>query len=252
MPRFFIEVSYHGASYSGFQVQENANTIQAEVERALAIYFRLKVETTGSSRTDAGVHAHQNYFHFDIPLKNEQVQASLYGLNAILPDDISVRRIIEVADHAHCRFDAKSRTYKYIIYQDKSPFLLDRGYHYPYPLQLERLNDAAKLLMQYNDFQTFSKKHVQVKDFNCKLYESEWQMEEEGQIVYRVKGNRFLRGMVRGLVGTMLKVGNGKLSIEEFREIIEGRNQMKADFSTPGKGLILLEVEYDVEKIKKK
>jgi tRNA pseudouridine38-40 synthase len=155
MPRFFIEVSYHGESYSGFQVQENSNTIQAEVERALAIYFRLQVEATGSSRTDAGVHAEQNYFHVDLPFENEQVQLSLYGLNAILPADIAIKRIIEVTDQAHCRFDAKSRTYKYIVYQNKSPFLLDRGYHYPYRLQLGKLNEAAQILMEYSDFQTF-------------------------------------------------------------------------------------------------
>jgi len=252
MSRFFIEVSYHGASYSGFQVQSNANTIQSELERALAIYFRLKVELTGSSRTDAGVHAHQNYFHFDINLEADQVISCIYGINAILPVDISVKNIIEVKDDAHCRFDAISRTYKYLIYRDKSPFLLDRGYHYPYPLQLDKMNEAAKLLMQYSDFQTFSKKHVQVKNFVCNIEESEWQIEGEGVISYRVKGNRFLRGMVRGLVGTMLNVGNGKNTTEEFRTIIESKDQAKADFSTPGKGLFLVEVMYDFEKIKKK
>lgn len=243
MARFFMALSYLGENYSGFQIQQNAITIQSEVETAMKIYFRKEIELTGSSRTDAGVHARNNYFHFDIDLDENHVIKSVYRLNAILPDGISILRIFKVNGSAHCRFDALSRTYYYHVHQKKNPFLHKRSFFYPYPLSLEKLNEAAQVILANKDFESFSKKHVQVKDFHCAISNSCW-IERDGMFVYHVTGNRFLRGMVRGLVGTMLRVGTGKLSLDEFIEVMGSRDQTKVDFSVPGYGLFLEQVAY--------
>jgi pseudouridylate synthase I len=241
MLRYFLEVAYKGTKYSGFQVQQNANTIQAEVEKAFFILHRKKVQLTGSSRTDAGVHALQNFFHFDFeyPLHNQFV----YKINAILPPDIVIKSIKQVSNEAHCRFDAISREYQYCIYQYKNPFLQDRAYYYPYKLDVSKLNDAASLLPGYSDFTSFSKRNTQVKTFNCKLYKSVWRMENE-MLMYNVCANRFLRGMVRALTATMLKVGRQNLSVEEFKRVIELKDCTKASFAVPAHGLFLSNVYY--------
>lgn len=243
MTRYFIEVSYKGTNYSGFQVQKNANSIQAEIEKALAIFFKQSFSLTGSSRTDAGVHALQNYFHLDSDIVFEEKKGFVYNLNCILPLDIVIKRIFEVNENAHCRFDAISRQYKYYIFRNKNPFLQDRAFYYPYPLDIDKLNDAAKLLMNYKDFTSFSKRNTEVKDFICDLKKSEW-IEEEETLVYSVEANRFLRGMVKGLVGTMLRVGTDKMTLNEFEDIIKKRDCTKADFSVDSKGLFLVSVNY--------
>lgn len=243
MPRYFIEVSYKGTRYSGFQIQKNANTIQAEVEKALEIYFKQSFSLTGSSRTDAGVHALQNYFHFDVSSLLNINQRYVYNLNAILPDDIVVHRIFEVANEAHCRFDACSREYTYYIYRKKNPFLEDRAFFYPYKLDLDKLQQAADLIKNTKDFTSFSKRNTQVNDFLCEILESRW-IEENETLVYQVKANRFLRGMVKGLVGTMLKVGRNKIDLQEFSRIIKSKDCSKADFSVDSKGLFLVAVDY--------
>lgn len=244
MPRYFLELAYLGTGYSGFQVQDNAHTVQAEVEMALRTLFRHEFELTGASRTDSGVHAMQNFFHFDTA---ETISAKhSYNLNALLPPDISIRGIYEVPPGAHCRFDAVSREYKYYVYQQKNPFLTDRGWLYPYPLDMGILEQAASLLMSYEDFASFSKRNTQVKTFVCAIQRSEWAW--EGQtLVYTVRANRFLRGMVRGLVGTMLKAGRGQLSMAEFAAVIESKDCTRADFSTPAQGLFLVSVRYPAE-----
>lgn len=245
MARYFIEVSYKGANYAGFQIQQNANSIQAEVERALKILFKQDFQLTCSSRTDAGVNAFQNFFHFDstdLPAENK-VSDSIYNLNAILPDDIVVQSIKKVADDAHCRFDAIARSYRYNVYRTKNPFIADRAYYFPYKLDVDRLKEVASLLLEYEDFTSFSKRNTQVKTFNCKIIQSDW-IQEEDMLVYRVTGNRFLRGMVRGLVGTMLKVGTQKITINDFREIILSKDCTRADFSVPPQGLFLEQVLY--------
>ncbi|MBV9988323.1 MAG: tRNA pseudouridine(38-40) synthase TruA [Chitinophagaceae bacterium] len=242
--RYFLELSYKGTAYSGFQVQENAPTVQAELERAMQTLFRQSFGLTGSSRTDAGVHALQNFFHFDTELVIEN--RSVYNLNAILPADISVKGIYEVPADAHCRFSAVAREYKYFIYRDKNPFLDDRAWQYPYPLDLPGLQQAASLLFDYQDYTTFSKRNTQVKTYDCTILASEW-IEEGEMLVYQVKANRFLRGMVRGLVGTMLKLGRGQLGLAEFRGIIESRDSSRADFTTPAKGLFLQEVSFPAD-----
>ena len=240
MPRYLIEVSYKGTNYSGFQVQQNANSIQAEIEKALEIFYKQKFELTGSSRTDAGVHALQNFFHFD---NDAELKDGSYNLNAILPGDIVVKRILKVNDNAHCRFDALSREYHYFIYQNKNPFLEDRAYYVPYTIDLTLLNQAAKELINHKDFTSFSKRNTQVNTFICDIYMSEW-VEEGGCLIYKVKASRFLRGMVKGLVGTMLLVGKKKISLQEFTAIVEAKDCTKADFSVASNGLFLVKVAF--------
>jgi tRNA pseudouridine38-40 synthase len=243
MPRYFLEVAYKGTNYSGFQIQDNAPSIQHRVEKALEIFLRQRLTLTSSSRTDAGVHAFQNFFHFDYEGVIDRRQ--LYNINAILPGDIVLKEVRPVAPEAHCRFDALSREYRYYLYGRKNPFLDDRAWFYPYTLDREKLAAAAALLMEYQDFTAFSKRNTQVKTFNCTLFESAWGEGENG-LVYTVKANRFLRGMVRGLVGTMLRVGRGKLSIEEFGGILRQKDNRLADFSAPGHGLFLYQVYFPV------
>ena len=241
MSRYFLEVAYKGTNYSGVQIQHNANSIQAELEKALQIFFKKTFTLTCASRTDAGVHALQNFFHFDT--EKLSVNDLLYSLNAILPHDIVIKNIASVKQDAHCRFDAIEREYNYFIYQNKDPFLQDRAYYFPYKLDIQKLQEAAKELLNYQDFTSFSKRNTQVRNFLCTIYKSEWVKQNES-IMYRVVANRFLRGMVRGLVGTMVKIGTGKIFLSEFRTIIENRKSSMADFSAPSQGLFLTSITY--------
>jgi tRNA pseudouridine38-40 synthase len=241
MSRYFLEVSYKGTNYSGFQIQKNANSIQAEIEHALQILQKEKIALTGSSRTDAGVHALQNFFHFDFD--GEIHTHFVYKMNAILPADIVVQKLIPVKANAHCRFDSMSREYKYFIYRHKDPFLKDRAFYFPYKLNVELMQQAATIIKQYTDFAAFSKRNTQVKTFNCCIMESKWAWDDECLVFY-VKANRFLRGMVRALVATMLKIGRGKMTITEFKNVIEERDCSKASFAAPSQGLFLVSVSY--------
>jgi tRNA pseudouridine38-40 synthase len=241
MQRYFLEVAYKGTAYSGFQVQQNANSIQAEVENALQILFRQTFTLTGSSRTDAGVHALQNFFHFDTDIAI--TKKNLYNLNSLLPQDIAAKNFFKVDEDAHCRFEAISREYKYFLYNTKDPFINQTAYYYPYKLNLELLRQAAQLLTTHTDFTAFSKRRTQVKHFLCNIHHSQWSREND-QLVYHVISNRFLRGMVRGLVATMLKVGRGLLSLEAFNQILENKNPYAADFSAPAHGLFLIGVNF--------
>lgn len=241
MPRYFLEVSYNGSNYSGFQKQKNANSIQTEIEKVLMILQKQVIELTGSSRTDAGVHALQNYFHFNFD--GDIYPQFVYKMNALLPADIVVKHLTKVADDAHCRFDAVSRAYRYHIYNKKNPFLKDRAFYYPFALNIEMLKKAADMMCEFNDFTTFSKRNTQVRSFVCNIQESRW-IEEKDVLVYYVKANRFLRGMVRGLTGTMLQVGRGKISLDDLHNIINARDCSKANFSVPSKGLFLMNVSY--------
>lgn len=239
--RYFLEVSYKGTVYSGFQEQDNANTIQAEVSKAFGILIKEEVQFTGSSRTDAGVHALQNFFHFDtaLDLKPEL----LYNLNAILPPDISGKNLFRVKEDAHCRFDAICREYRYYIYQNKNPFLTDRAYFFPYKLDKELMQQAAEMIKGITDFKSFSKRKTQVKSFSCDIVESKWGEENEC-LVYRVRANRFLRGMVRALTATMLQLGRQKIDIDQFNNIIQAKDCTQANFAVPAHGLFLTEVQY--------
>lgn len=241
MSRYFLEVKYKGTEYSGFQSQANANTIQAEVEKVFAILQRERVIMTGSSRTDAGVHALQNYFHFDY--SGIIHPHFVYKMNSILPSDIVISTIFSVADNCHCRFDAVSRHYHYYVYQYKDPFLKDRAFYFPYKLDFKKMQEAATLIKDYQDFTSFSKRNTQAKTFVCEIMESDW-LCKGNQLIYSVKANRFLRGMVRALVATMLQVGRNKLSIEDYKSIIQAKDCTKANFAAPAKGLFLDAVAY--------
>jgi tRNA pseudouridine38-40 synthase len=241
MSRYFLELSYKGTAYSGFQVQANANSVQAEIEKAFLIYFRQPVPMTGASRTDAGVHARQNYFHFDF--EEPVMPEVIYRLNAILPEDISIRRIIPVPAEAHCRFDAESREYRYYIYREKDPFLQDRAYYYPYRMDWELLRATAARIKEMTGFDAFCKRNSQVKHHRCTVFESDW--EKEGNcMVYHIRANRFLRGMVRGLAGTMLLAGRGIISLEEFEKIAREKDRSRVNFNVPARGLFLEKLRY--------
>ncbi|HVF82228.1 MAG TPA: tRNA pseudouridine synthase A, partial [Flavisolibacter sp.] len=191
MSRYFIEVAYKGTRYSGFQVQENSNTIQAEVEKAFQIFQRLPVQLTGSSRTDAGVHAIQNFFHFDF---DDELHAQfIYKMNAILPKDIVVTNIYTMSSEAHCRFDAASREYIYRIQKFKNPFFTATALYYPYKLNIASMQEGAEYLLSQTNFFSFSKTNTQVNNFKCTILKSEW-IQNEDELVYKIEANRFLRG----------------------------------------------------------
>ncbi|RYD69777.1 MAG: tRNA pseudouridine(38-40) synthase TruA [Sphingobacteriales bacterium] len=245
MPRYFIELAYKGTNYAGFQKQNNANTIQAELEKALAIYYRTDFELTGSSRTDAGVHARQNFFHFDTMAFDDQpdLNKSAYHLNAILPADIVVKSVFKVEDQAHCRFDALFRRYEYRIYQQKDPFQQELAYHYPYKLNKDILIETSAELLNHTDFESFAKRNNQVFTHNCTIISSNWSFNSD-HLIYTVQANRFLRGMVKGLVGTMLKAATKGHSLDHFRQIILSKNPSRAEFAVPSNGLTLMEVGF--------
>lgn len=242
MPRYFIEVSYVGTAFHGSQIQGTDTTVQYELNKAFAVLFRREIASWGASRTDEGVHATGNFYHVD--LDEELTQRHLYSLNAILPHTMSVVQIYTpVKDDANARFDAVQRQYRYRIYHRKNPFLFERAYHFPYQFDDSVLDQTASILTEYNDFESFSKRNAQTKTYLCSLHRSEWQR-HGAELQYVVWGNRFLRGMVRALVGTQLRVARGKHSISQFRDIIESRDCSRVDFSVPGFGLYLERVVY--------
>ena len=239
--RYFIEVKYKGTNYAGFQIQNNAATIQSEVQRVLKIYFKKEFKLTGSSRTDAGVHANQNYFQVDF--EETLPEKILYSLNALLPFDIAIKSIVRVKDDAHARFDALSREYVYNICSIKNPFAFEIAWFYPYTVDVQILQAAAAILMEHKDFTSFAKRNSQVHTHDCTIFQSEW-IETAHGLTYRVKANRFLRGMVRGMVGTMLQTGRGALSLGDFSNVIVAKDCTKANFATPPHGLFLNKIVY--------
>ena len=239
MSRYFLEVSYKGTAYSGFQIQENANTIQSEVEKAFTVLHRNPVALTGSSRTDAGVHALQNFFHFDYEL--EINPRFVYKMNAILPKDIVIKNIYAMPVEAHSRFDATSREYIYRMHRSKNPFLQNISYFFPYKLDVDLMQQAAAIVKEQTNFFAFSKTNTQVKNFNCKIYVSRWAVEGE-ELIYNIEGNRFLRGMVRLLTASLLKVGRHKMSVEQFNNLFV--QPVKCGLSLPSEGLFLKKVNF--------
>jgi len=223
-------------------VQGTTPTIQFEINKALNTLFKEPVESFGASRTDEGVHALCNFYHFDTeqPLR----ESFVYNMNSILPHSIAVKNIY-TADkpEANARFDAIARKYRYRIYSKKDPFLYNRAYYYPFSVDKGILQQTAAIIKEYTLFESFSKRNTQTKTFICNIYQSYWE-EENNELHYTVEANRFLRGMVRGLVGTQLQAARGKISVDEFREIIESNNNTNADFSVPGYGLYLEEIKY--------
>lgn len=239
MARYFIEVAYKGTNYSGFQIQENAITIQSEVEKAFQTLHRHPIQLTGSSRTDAGVHALQNYFHFDFH-KPVHPQA-VYKLNAILPGDIVIKQVYLMPNEAHSRFDAVSREYIYKIHRFKNPFLQNTSLYYPYNLDMDLLKEGADYIGKQQNFFPFSKTNTQVKNFNCTLSKIFW-IEEGDYLLFNIEGNRFLRGMVRLITATLLKLGRGKIAMQHLEKMFSGNR--KCGYSVPPHGLYLKKVSY--------
>ncbi|MDR3181198.1 MAG: tRNA pseudouridine(38-40) synthase TruA [Prevotellaceae bacterium] len=243
--RYFICLSYKGTHYHGWQAQENAPAVQAELNRALSLLLGEPVVAVGAGRTDTGVHARRYVAHFDSErdLLRDKMKW-IYRLNGILSSDICVYDIVSVHDTAHARFDAVERTYKYYIHTAPDPFLLDFSVYIPYSLDVKAMNEASGKLLNYNDFTSFAKLHSQNKTNLCKLTKAEWESTDNG-LVFTISANRFLRNMVRAIVGTLLNVGRGKATVDDFVRIIEQKGRRAAGASAPAKGLFLEQVNYD-------
>ena len=249
--RFFITFSYNGTRYCGWQRQPNGIAVQEELEKALTTILRTPIELTGAGRTDAGVHALNMVAHFDIAddttvdcrLLTVDTKRLINNLNSLLPYDIAVKNVERVTDEAHARFDALSRKYEYHIITHKNPVLKEQACRIHFPLNMELMNEAAKVLFKYEDFTSFSKLHTDVKTNNCTIMEAYWQQRGE-ELVFTIKANRFLRNMVRAIVGTLMEIGRERLTIEDFRQVIEAKNRCSAGHSVPACGLYFIEAEY--------
>ncbi len=241
--RYFLELSYKGTNYHGWQYQPNAISIQEKINEALTKILKTSINVMGAGRTDAGVHASQMFAHFDI--ENEfNCDETLFKLNSFLPDDIVVYKIFSVNDKAHTRFDALSRSYEYRIYMGRNPFLLETTWQfYHKKLDVKKMNEAASLLLNYKDFKCFSKAKTDVKTYNCDITNAEWKL-NDNILVFYITADRFLRNMVRAIVGTLVSVGLHKTTLEAFKEIIESRDRTKAGVSVPAKALFLTEIKY--------
>ncbi|MBC8756516.1 tRNA pseudouridine(38-40) synthase TruA [Kordia sp. YSTF-M3] len=243
--RYFIELSYNGEKYHGWQNQPNAISVQEVLEKAITTLLRSKISILGAGRTDAGVHAKQMFAHFDTDIVFDRSELTL-KLNSFLPKDVAVYDIHPVKKHAHARFDATGRTYEYWIVTEKNPFHNQSAHLVYKKLDVDLMNAAAKELFNYEDFKSFSKTHTDVKTYICKIEKAVWEQRNE-LLVFTIRADRFLRNMVRAIVGTLLEVGLGKLSIEEFKQIIESRDRNNAGTSVPGKALYLTAVTYPEE-----
>ena len=242
--RYFIQIAFKGTPFHGWQIQPNGNTVQAEMENALATILKEKTEVTGAGRTDTGVHARKFIAHFDSEEKDLARGVDLvYKLNGILPKDIVVRDIFSVKPDSHARFNALSRTYSYHIHQQKDPFMDGLSTFYPGHLDLAKLNRGAEFLFDYTDFTSFSKVNTDVKTNNCTVMFAEW-FQEGHRVVFTIKADRFLRNMVRAIVGTLLDAGSDKICLSEVNRIIELKDRSAAGTSVPAHGLYLEDVEY--------
>lgn len=240
--RYFIELSYNGKNYHGWQIQPNAISVQEVLEEALSTILRVKTSVVGAGRTDAGVHASQIFAHFDVDAvldANEMV----YKLNSILPKSIAVRNVFRVPDDAHARFHATKRSYQYKIITHKDPFLHEYTHLIKQPLAVDKMNEAAKILLDYTNFKCFSKVKTEVNTFNCDITFAEWTYDNE-QLVFSISADRFLRNMVRAIVGTLLHVGLGKIEVNTIHDIIKSEDRGEAGVSVPAQGLYLTEVCY--------
>ena len=240
--RYFIELSYNGKNYHGWQIQPDAVSVQEKLNYAISTIFQENIQVVGAGRTDTGVHASQMFAHFDIDKKLDD--KVIFKLNSILPHDIAVHDVFLVDDNKHARFGATSRSYEYKIWLGRNPFLLDFSWqiHSQKP-NINLMNEAAKLLLEYTDFQTFSKVKTEVYTFNCDVTEAIW-IQTQNELTFHISANRFLRNMVRAIVGTLLDVGLGKLLVSDFRQIIESKNRSNAGLSVPAKGLFLTNIKY--------
>lgn len=243
MQRYFIWLSYDGTAYHGWQVQPNGNSVQAEMQHALSVLLRSDIEIVGAGRTDAGVHARVMVAHFDFEGAVDCRQLA-YKLNRLLPRDISVSRIRPVESHLHARFSAVRRTYHYYIHTRKDPFHRFYSCEIHYELDFTLMNQAAAHLLECSDFAAFCKVHTDVKTTICKVSRAEWIDEGDGCWHFVIAADRFLRNMVRSVVGTLIEVGRHRMTLDEFKRVVEGKNRSNAGESMPGNALFLENVEY--------
>ncbi len=246
MCRYFIYLSYDGTNYHGWQIQPNGISVQEVLMKALSTFLRKPVEVVGAGRTDAGVHARLMVAHFDFDTELDCATV-VDKLNRLLPPDVAVHRVRRVKSDAHARFDATYRTYKYYITTCKDPFSRAFSWRIFQTLDFEKMNEAAQTLFDYIDFTSFSKLHTDVKTNNCKMMYARWEQIGEHNWVFTIQADRFLRNMVRAVVGTLVEVGKGKLTVEGFRKVIEEKNRCSAGTSVPGNALFLVDVGYPEE-----
>ncbi len=249
--RYFIHLSYDGTRYHGWQIQPNGISVEGEIERCLSTLLRTTIDIVGAGRTDAGVHARHMVAHFDFCEENEDENKAkdfckqlTYKLNRMLPPDIAIHRVEQVADDMHARFSATARTYHYYVSMGRSPFNRHYMWQTHFALDFALMNEAAAILMEYEDFACFSKSHTDVKTTLCNVTEARWIQTSETEWYFRIRANRFLRNMVRAVVGTLVEVGRHRLSLDGFRKVIESGQRTKAGESVPGHALFLEKVEY--------
>lgn len=251
MMRYFITLSYDGSAYHGWQIQPNGTSVQETLQQALSTLLRTSIEVVGAGRTDAGVHATMMVAHFDFPASEDEICAVpldcvqlTYKLNKILPPDIAVQQVRPVADDMHARFNATLRTYHYFVHLRKDPFRRRYSWQLYGDIDFHCMNEAASTLLEYRDFTSFSKVNTDTKTNECIITEAHWDELEPGVWRFTISANRFLRNMVRAIVGTLIEVGRGKLSIEDFRQVIEQKDRCSAGESVPGNALFLVDIKY--------
>lgn len=240
--RYFLELSYNGTKYHGWQNQPNAITVQEVIENALTMLLKRSISIVGAGRTDTGVHALQMFAHFDYESKIDTNEIK-YKLNSFLPNDIAIHAIFEVKQDAHARFDAISRTYLYRISLEKDPFNFERTYFLNNELDIDKMNEASRVLFDYSDFESFSKTKTDVKTFNCEIMKAEW-VQHGNELHFTIKADRFLRNMVRAIVGTLISIGSNKIELKDLHTIIKSKNRGNAGFSVPAHALYLSKIEY--------
>jgi tRNA pseudouridine38-40 synthase len=240
--RYFIEIAYNGKNYFGWQCQPNAISVQETLEKALSTLFRVPIKIVGAGRTDAGVHAKQIFAHFDT-FQDWNPMDLVFKLNSLLPNDIAIQSIFEVHKNAHARFDALSRTYVYRVSLLKNPFTVGYAFQIHHKPNIALMNEAAKVLLFYKDFQCFSKSKTDVNTYNCTIQLAEW-IALDNELIFTIKADRFLRNMVRAIVGTLLDIGSEKITIHDLHQIIKGKDRSKAGASVPAEGLYLTKIEY--------
>ena len=245
--RYFLELSYKGTHYHGWQYQPNAISVQEKINEGLSKLLRTKINIMGAGRTDAGVHASQMFAHFDVDVDFD-IEIILFKLNSYLPDDIVIKQIKIVADKAHARFDAVSRSYEYRIFVGRNPFLLETTWQlFHQRLDIDKMNEAAAVLLNHTNFKSFSKTMTDIKTFDCDVTEAYWEL-KDNLLIFHISANRFLRNMVRAIVGTLIDVGLNKTSLDEFKNILESQSRSEAGFSVPARGLFLTKVAYPKSK----
>jgi len=240
--RYFIKLAYNGTAYHGWQIQPNAASVQETLNKAFSVLLNSEINLMGAGRTDTGVHAREMYAHFDFE-NSFDIPKLVHKLNSFLPRDIVIYQIFPVDSEAHTRFDATKRTYEYHIHLFKDAFLQEQSWHFTQNLDVDLMNEASKLLFNHTDFQSFSKVNTDVNTFDCTIFEAYWS-KEGNKLIFTISANRFLRNMVRSIVGTLVNIGLHKITLADFNSIIESKSRNKAGFSVPAHGLYLTKIEY--------